>query len=171
MRHAAKSYTRAFACLTVAMLAAAWFMPACFAVDFVEKNAAISSAEHDLKSAYAAVAEAETAGADVYALLNKLSIAGDFLSRAYAAAWAGDYANAKALAVECNSSLEGVAVDAASLKMDAEKAHNNNLLLTVVMSGVGLALLLVFGLLGWKLLKKQYLRRVLDMTPQVEEAT
>jgi hypothetical protein len=154
-------------CLIVLMLLAAWFVPACFAVDAVEANAAIGQAERDLGSAYVAVAEAEGAGADVSVLLNKLEGAGDFLSEAYSAFRVGDYENASVLAMECSNAVEGVAGDAARLKTDAE---SDRLLLSSVGSSVGLVLLLVFGFLGWKLLKRRYFKRTLDMKPQMEEA-
>jgi hypothetical protein len=157
-------------CFAVWILAAVTFVPACFAVDATGANAAIGQAERDLCSAYVAVDNAEAAGADVSALLNELRGAADSLSQAWAAFRTADYANANMLAVKCSHALNGVAVDAANLKIDAEKEHSDSLLLSGAGSCVGLVLLLVFGLLGWKLLKKRYLRRVLDMKPQMEEA-
>jgi hypothetical protein len=69
--------------------------------------------------------------------------------------------------MECSNAVEGVAGDAARLKTDAE---SDRLLLSSVGSSVGLVLLLVFGFLGWKLLKRRYFKRTLDMKPQMEEA-
>jgi hypothetical protein len=171
MKRRTKGYRGVAVCLIVAVLLAVWLVPACFAVDAVEASGAISQAERDLGSAYAVVAEAEGAGADVSVLLNKLGSAGDFLSEAYAAFRTGDYADASALAMECSHAIEGVADDAARLKTDAEAARSNRLLFAVVESSVGLVLLVVFGFLGWKLLKQRYFRRALDMKPQVEEAS
>ncbi len=148
------------------LLVAAWFMPACFAADAAAANAALSQAEHDLDSAYVAVAEAETAGATVSALLlSKLNGAGESLSQAHAALKTGDYANANALAVECSRALEGVTMDAASLKADAEREHDEKLFLTVAVSSIGLSVLLVVGLLSWTLLKKWCLKRFLGFQP------
>ena len=168
MKRETKSCRSIAVCLTVSMLLAVWLVPACFAVDAVEANTAIGQAERDLGSAYAVVAEAEGAGADVSVLLNKLGSAGDFLSEAYAAFRTGDYADANALAMECSSAVEGVADDAARLKTDAEAARSNRLLFAVVGSSVGLVLLVVFGFLGWKLLKRRYFKQVLGMKPQME---
>jgi len=170
MKSAAKDCRNIFACLTVAMIIAAWLIPAGFAVNVEEANAVISQAETDIGSAYAVVADAETAGVDISALLNQLSSAGDSLSRAYVAFGTGEYANASALAIECSRALDGVTVTAASLKAEAEKAHSDRLLFSMVGSSVGLVLLLVFGFLGWKLLKKRYFKRILDMKPQMEGA-
>ena len=170
MKRKTKSRRNVVICLIASMLFAVLFVPGCFAFDAVEANASIGQAERDLGSAYVEVAEAEDAGADVSALLNKLGSAGDTLSEAYAAFRSGDYENASALAMACNNAVEEIAGDAARLKTDSEKTHSDTLLLTVVGSGVGLVLLFVFGFLGWKLLKRRYFRRVLDMKPRMEEA-
>jgi len=170
MKRETKSHRSVAICLTVSMLLAVWLVPTCLAVDANEASVAINQAERDLGLAFAMVAEAESAGADVSALLNKLDIAGDFLSEAKAAFGTGDYENANPLAVDCSHTVEGLADDAASLKLDAEKAQSDRLLFTAMWSGVGLVLLLVLGFLGWKFLKRRYFRRILDMKPQVEGA-
>jgi hypothetical protein len=170
MKLRAKSCRSVAVCLIVLMFVAVWFVPACFAVDDVEASGAIGQAESDLGSAYVGVVEAEGAGADVSVLLSKLSSAGDFLSEAYSAFRVGDYGSASALAGECSSAVEGVVGDAASLKMDAERARGDRLLLTVVVSSVGLILLVVFGFLGWRSLKGRYFKRTVDMKFQVEGA-
>jgi hypothetical protein len=171
MKRRTKGYGSVAVCLVLAMLLVVWLVPACFAVDAVEASSAIGQAERDLGSAYAVVAEAEDARADVSALLSKLGGAGDSLSEAYAAFRTGDYAGASALAMECSSAVKGVADDAARLKTYAEATRSNRLFFAVLGSSVGLVLLAVFGFIGWILLKQRYLRRVLDMKPQVEEAS
>jgi hypothetical protein len=155
-------------CLIVSMLLVVWFVPRCFAVDAVEANGAIGQAERDLGSAYVVVGEAESAGANVSVLLNRLGSAGDFLSEAYVALRAGEYGNASSLAAECSHSVAGIAGDAARLKADAERARSDRLLFTAGGSGVGLVLLFVFGFFGWRFLKRWYSRRVLDMKPEME---
>jgi hypothetical protein len=154
--------------LTVLTLTTACFLPMCFAVDAAEASGTIGQAEHDLGSALAAVAEAESAEADVSALLNKLESANDFLSEAYAAFRTGDYGNASLFAVNCSHAVEGVADDASRLNANAKTTRSDRLLLTVTESGAGLVLLLVLGLIGWRLLKRRYFRRILDMKPLVE---
>jgi hypothetical protein len=152
------------------MLFAILCVPSCFATDAAEANNAISQAESDLDSAYVAVAQAESAGADVSALLNKLESASDFLSKANFEFMNASYATASALATECSASVAGVADDAAVLKMDSEREQSGRLFLSVVVSSLGLVLLLGFGLLGWKLLKRRYHDAALNMKPQLEES-
>jgi hypothetical protein len=167
MKRGARGCRGVVVCLIAAMLLAVWLVPACSAVDSAGASGAISQAERDLSSAYVAVAEAERSGADVSALLNKLGSAGDSLSRANAAFRTGDYANASALAAECSSAVAGVAGDAARLKADADAARSDRLLFAVVVSSVGLVLLVVFGFLGWRSLRRRYFRQVLGMKPRV----
>lgn len=137
------------------------------AVTLGEADVAVEHAESDLGSVFAAVAEAEAAGADVSALLAKLDVAGGFLSDAYAALKAGDYENAFSFAVACSGAVDGVAADAARLKLDAEEARAGSFVWAAVESSVGLVLLVVFGFLGWRLLRKWYFKRVLGMRPEV----
>lgn len=72
MKRRAKCYKKIGVCSIVAMLLVVWFVPSCFAVDAGNASDAISKAERDLSSAYATVAEAEAAGANVSLLLSKL---------------------------------------------------------------------------------------------------
>ncbi|MCW4045322.1 MAG: hypothetical protein NWE94_07395 [Candidatus Bathyarchaeota archaeon] len=159
---------RILACLALIVVSAVWLIPAGSALSAEETSAAINQAENDLTSAYTAVVEAETAGADVSALLNPLQSAGAFLSQAYVAFKTADYERAHVLAAECARTLGGVAEDAATLKANAEKARFNKLLLSAVVSSVGLILFLFIGLLGWKFLKKRYINQALNLKPEAE---
>jgi hypothetical protein len=163
-----KNLRNVIVCFAVLTLTTASFLPTCFAVDATEASGAIGQAEHDLGSAFAVVAEAESAGADVSVLLNKLENADDFLTEAYIAFRAGDYGNARLFAVNCSRAVEGVADDAARFNANAETARSDRLFLTVTESGAGLVLLLVLGFFGWSFLKKRYFKRVLGMKPEVE---
>lgn len=155
--------------LIMATLLAIWFVPACLAADASGATGSMRQAEHDLNLAYVAVAEAEDAGASVSALLNTLGSAGDLLSKAYAAFEAGDYDNSIMLSMDCSHSVEGIATKAANLKVDAERARSDGLLIAVAESSVGLVLLLALGLVGWKFLKRRYFGRLMDMQPQTGE--
>lgn len=147
-----------------------FYVPCCCAVDSAEAISVLNQAEDDLGSAFVAVSEAEVAGADVSALLSKLSNAGDTLSEGYAAFRIADYEGAFALANECGAAIKGIVSEAVQLKADAENAKMDRLVFAGVASGVGLLLLVVLGFLGWRLLKRWYYRRVLDMKPELVDA-
>ena len=162
------SYGKVAFCLAVFLLVAVLVVPVCFAVDSEEAINAISQAEMDLGSAYTSIVEAEGAGADVSVLLSKLNTAGVFLSEAYSEYRSADYENAGSLALECIHAVDGISDDAVRLKADSERARSDVLTLSAALSGVGLVLLLVFGFLGWRFLKRWYFRQVLKKKPQVE---
>lgn len=154
-------------CVLMLLLLLGSLTPQCFAVSQAEASAAVENAEQNLNSAFVAVAEAEAAGADVSALLDRLSSAGDSLSEARHAFSIGAYETAYSFAVACSSAVDGIALDAASLKVKAEEAKREALVSTVLWSSVGLILLSVFGVVGWRMLEKWYFKRVLDLKPGV----
>lgn len=155
-------------CVAVMFLFVVQFVPVCFAVGFDEAAEAMGRAERDLGSAFVAVAEAEGAGANVSVLLGKLDAAGVFLSEADAAFRVGDYESAFSSAAACSSAVEGVIGDAARLKVAAELNQKVAFVVTLVASGVGVAVISVCAFFGWIFLKRRYFRRVLDMKPEVE---
>jgi hypothetical protein len=156
------------ACLVVLILATAW-LPSCSAVDAAEARNAISEAESNLNSAFAAVAKAEVAGADIEGLVIQLREAGDFLSNANVKFRDGNYEAASSLAAECSKAVEGVAPEAVRLTQEAEGAKNDISILTILGTSVGLALLLVLAIAGWSRLRKRYHERVFEMRPEVQE--
>jgi hypothetical protein len=144
-----------------------WLVPVCFAVDASEAGKAINQANQDLNAAYVKVAEADSAGADVSALMNELNSAGTYLSKANAAFNAGDYESASALATDCSNSVKGVESEAANLESYAQGAHDSMILLAVFVSAIGVVFVVVLGLMGWRLLKRRYFREILDKQPKV----
>ncbi|UCH01645.1 MAG: hypothetical protein JSV20_07270, partial [Candidatus Bathyarchaeota archaeon] len=141
-----------FAFCIIALIFAGVCMPACCAVDVVEATEAINQAELSLNSAFVAVAEGYKAGADIEELLENLDIAGDFLSEAHMAFRSGDYETANSLAVESGNAVEDIATMANRLMANADNEKTRLLVLTVGGSCIGLILLLVFGIVGWKFL-------------------
>jgi hypothetical protein len=84
----------------VALIFSVNYLPLCFAVDAPQASTVISQAEQDLKDAYINVSEADSAGADVSLLLERLNRAGAFLSNADSSFKAGSYEDAVTLATE-----------------------------------------------------------------------
>lgn len=128
---------------------------------------ALSDAENVVASAYLAVVEAEKAGANVSELISKLEVAADWLAEANNAFRLGDYDEAYDFAVNCVKALEGVAYEAEVLMEEAQRSRSERLFLSAAYSGVGLSLLFVFSLFGWRYLKRFYVKRVLKMKPEV----
>lgn len=142
----------------------------CFAADEIDARDLLSQAEQDLTSAYAAVAAAKAAGANVSALIGRLDEAGGSLARGNGLLDVGDYGWASLFAAQCSSTVLGVVDAAETLKVEAEARSRDSFLVSVAESSVGLSVLFVLSLLGWRVFKKRFFRQVLDMKPEVGEA-
>ena len=158
---------KSFFCFVMFILLFSWFAHLCFA-DKAEK--ALIDAEHDLASAYVAVAEAEKAGANVSRLLVKVEFTGNLLADAYNAYRTYDYDKAYLCAINCSDSGDGIVYAASSLKLEAEEAYSTRLFITAAISSAVLSVLFVLSLFGWKYFKNKYLKRVFGMKPEVVKA-
>jgi hypothetical protein len=170
MKSEMKRCRNLFVSLIVSMLLVVWLVPTCFAADAVEASNAIGQADRSLGSAYVAVAEADMAGANVSMLLDILDSAAASLSEANLAYRVGDYESAFSSAMACSNAVGGVVDDVVRLKVNAEIAHNAEVILTAFNSGIGIGVLLVCAFFGWRFLKRWYFKRILDMKPKVEGA-
>jgi hypothetical protein len=155
-------------CLAIIVLFAFCFVPVGLAIGSNEAGDALRRAEVDLGSAFGAVADAERAGANVTDFVGRLNYADGFLAEGYAAYRSGNYESAMSMAATCSSATEGIVNDAGYLKASAERAYGDIVLMTAVISGVGLIIFFILAFLGWRLLKKFYSKRVLEFKPTVE---
>jgi len=144
-------------------------VPVCLAASSDEALQAMEHAESELASAYVAVAEAHDAGANVSELVGRLELAGAWLTSARNAYRVEEYDESYSHAVNCNASVNGIVYEASILKGDAQRSYYEGMFLTAAFSGVGLCILLISSLLGWRLFKKRYIKRVLEMKPKVGE--
>jgi hypothetical protein len=155
--------------LIMCVLISVIFVPIGFAVGVDEAGSAINRAEQNLGSVYVVVAAASASGADVTAELSKLREAGDFLSKALSEFEAGDYEKALQAATACTNIVEELSSDAQRSRIEAEKANGDRILSTAVVSGFGLVVFFVLSFLGWRFLKRRYVRKLLDMKPEVAD--
>jgi len=140
-----------------------------FAIELTEVALIINEAELKLKSAFVAVSKADDVGANIAGLVAELEVAGLFLTEAKLALRVDDYDAANSHAIECINTAEKLIIDADQLKVDAERKQNDIILFTVIGSIGGIVLLIILGITFWRVLKKRYFRKVLDMKPNVEE--
>ncbi len=140
-----------------------------FAIELTEVALTINEAELKLKSAFVAVSKADDVGANITGVVAKLEVAGLLLTEAKLALRVDDYDAANSHAIECINTAEKLIIDADQLTVDAERKQNDNILFTVIGSIGGLVLLIILGITFWRVLKKRYFRKVLDMKPNVEE--
>lgn len=127
-----------------------------FAVSEADASQAISEAEQRVNVCYLAVADAQNAGANASQLLSVLQEAGLLLSKARVAFEKGDFDSAYNLAVQSNSSLNGVDTDANSLRDTARQERSLDFMVNIVGSTVGTFAVLVGGFLAWFLSKREH---------------
>lgn len=115
----------------------------------------IETAESEVLKCYAAVFEAEKAGANVSIILEALNRAGWLLSKAKLAYSNGDFNSASTYASECCREIEGVASKAEVLKAEAEKTREQDFKVNYVMSAAGSLTIVAVGWAVWFFLKKR----------------
>ncbi|MBS7633146.1 hypothetical protein KEJ15_05965, partial [Candidatus Bathyarchaeota archaeon] len=71
-------------------------------------------------------------------------------------------------AQNCSSIIANTASEASILKTEAQQNRDARLFSTAALSSAGLSLLFVFGLFGWRFVKHRYLKKVLEMKPELE---
>ena len=132
-----------------------------------EAESEIQEAETALSSVYVAVLEAERSGADVSGLLVGLNSGGNFLAEAQVLFRNGDFDGAVYYADLSVESVEGLMDEAGQLKTLALAEHEEKSFATVAGSGVAVAVIVLASVVGWRLLKRRYLAKVLEMRPEV----
>jgi len=134
-----------------------------------EAESEIQEAVTALSSVYVAVLEAERSGADVSGLLVGLSSGGDLLAEAQMRYRNGDFDGAVYYADLSVESVEGLMDEAGQLKALALAEHEERSFVTVAGSGVAVVVIVLASVVGWRLLKRRYLSKVLEMKPEVVE--
>lgn len=122
-----------------------------------------------MNTAFVAVVDAYSVGAGVEGLIEKLEVAGDFLSEAHTAFRSGDYETASSLALKCRETVKDLDKEAEILEISSYTERNNLKIWTVAGSCIALILLIVLGIIGWRYLKKHYYSRIFEMKPTVGE--
>ncbi|MDH7563433.1 MAG: hypothetical protein QHH24_00915 [Candidatus Bathyarchaeota archaeon] len=159
---------KAFTCLVVLAILFSFLMHGCYAVDKPDADKALKDVAEGIVSACLVVAEAENAGANVSELLADLESATAKLAEAYNAYRAENYDGAYFHAQNCSSIIANTASEAAVLKSEAQQNRDGRLFLTAALSSVGLSMLFVLGLFFWRFMKDRYLKKVLEMKPELE---
>ena len=143
------------------------FVFTAFAAGESSAASAVAGAEADMVSAYEAVLEAEQVGADVSALLVRLNDAGESLAEAEVAYRLGDFDESVRLTDLCSAISEEVKSEAEELRHQAYGARYFDMWLKIAGSLVGVVVVGLGGFWGWRVFKRRYYRRVLEMKPEV----
>jgi hypothetical protein len=144
----------ALCCVLLLAFAVLFVSPAfCYSED--EARVAVEAAESKILSCYNATFEAEKAGADVSGLLEVLNEAGWLLSEAKLAYNNEDFDLAYEYAVNCSQKLDEIAIQANSLKIEAEQAGYMDFLVNYVGSAVASVVVVVGGYAAWIFFKRR----------------
>jgi hypothetical protein len=157
-------WVNVFAVLAVVCLV--FSVPCGLAIGSEEASAAVADADPALRGAFVAVSDAESAGANVSGLMGRLNDAGVALTGAKVALAAGNYSDAVSRAGECRGLVDGVVLDAGTLKNDAA-AQASLWWLTVLLSVTGSVVFVVVLFLVWRRFKRYYADRLLGCRPEV----
>lgn len=150
--------------LLICGMTLSWPLSAYCANDDVSSQ--LTMANSAVGEALIAIRRADDAGADASLLLDRLSVANEVLADANQTFRQGDYVNASLLAARCLSLVDGIVNEAESMRSQAENERQDRLLLTASMSCIGVSMLVAFGLFGWRLLRRRYVRHALGMKPE-----
>jgi predicted permease len=165
---------RVFIVLIVGAVLSGWLLCSCLVpVGSAQTEeaavAAIFSAGDELASAYEAAWDAEDLGVDVTLLLDRLDVAGELVAEATQALGRGDFAVAISLADSVGVGLAGFESEVAELTAVYQADRTRQFHLTLGVSVLGIVLVVVFGFLGWRVVKRRFLDRVLELKPEVAE--
>lgn len=130
---------------------------------------AVEGAEETVIAAYEAVLEAETVGADVSGLLDRLDAAGVYLALARMCSRTGNMEGVAGNASLSVEALDGLVEEAWSLRNKAVIEAGERFWMAISGSVVGMATVVCGGWLGWRWFKKRYSQRSLEMKPEVVE--
>ena len=128
----------------------------------------LSEAELSMGQAYAAVLDAESADADVSGLLVRLNDAAKWLSWAHMSFGVGDFDEAFGYA-ESTSDLGYEIVDEAKLlEVEAANARVYSSWVFLAISVVGVSVVVVGSVVGYRFFKRYYYDRLAKMRPKVD---
>jgi len=128
---------------------------------------AVDGAEVAVASAYEAVLDAEEAGADVSGLLAELNVAGGYLADAHVWLGFGDFDEAVRLADLCYDAVVDVRNEAFELESEANALSVTDSVLRMAGSMVGVVVVVFLGFVFWRVFRRRYNERVLEMRPEV----
>lgn len=128
----------------------------------------ISEAEWSMAQAYEAVLDAERFDADVSGLLVQLYDATELLSKARMAFDVGDFDEAKGYAESTSEVGYDVVSEAELLEIEAANARVHSSWVFLGISVLGVSVVVVASVVGYRFFKRRYYRRLSKMKPRVE---
>lgn len=132
-------------------------------------SSSVESVEDTVVGAYGAVLEAESVGADVSGLLDRLNVAGEYWALARMSLRMGNMEEAAGNASLSVEALDGLVEEAWVLRDRVIRESGERSWLAIGGSIVGLVTVVCGGWLSWSWFKKRYNEQALEMRPEVVE--
>ena len=126
------------------------------------------NSEEEIHLAYLAVVDAEQAGANVSLLLDKLNLAGDYLSTAYFWYNSGDSVTANNFANMAQESVSNVANEAVELMTAAKETADMDFYSLIFSSVIGVVAVVIVCSATWIVIKRRYLGQVRDFSVEAK---
>ena len=130
----------------------------------------LSEAEVWMAQAYGAVLDAERADADVSGLLVRLNDAAEWLSWAHMSFDVGDFDGASGYAESTRDVSYEIVDEAKLLESEAANARVYSSWVFLAISVVGVSVVVVGSVLGYRFFKRYYYDRLAKMRPKVESS-
>ena len=127
-------------------------------------------AEETLVLAYNSVLDAEKAGANVSDLISQLNTGAQYLNQAHSNVDTGDFEAVVYFSNLCIEAIDGVSEQAILLMDEAVQLQSANLLIQIFGSIIGIAVVIMGGVLFWKIFKRYYLDRISELKPEVSNS-
>jgi exonuclease VII small subunit len=143
-------------------------VPCAFAATSNEAQDAINRAESRMNLVHDSVLEAETSGANISGLLQKLNNASMLLSKAKTYYRIKNFSEAMDSANQCFDSLNGVEVEADNLRATAAMAKKNSFFVSSLVSVFAIGAVYYACFFAWRFFKDKYRKRILTMKPEVQ---
>ena len=131
-------------------------VPSLVLAEQTDATATITSAKGQIVTCYQAARYAEGAGANITSLTATLNDAGALLSQAELAYSTNDFDTARNLAVQSQGMLGNFVSEASALKQAATQQRDQDFLINVVGSLIGVFAVIGAGAAAWLFLKKRY---------------
>ncbi len=135
----------------------------------IDANTSIDGARQALLTAYRSVLAAESAGADVTALTERLNEALDLLTRAQESYDSGDYASASDYASGSKQLSDSVILEAERLVVEAKSMSQIRTVAFFVGVPVVLLVLVASGYYGFKMMRKRSVEGIMKKRVRILE--
>ncbi len=130
---------------------------------------AVENVEKTVVEAYVSVFEAESVGADVSELLDRLNTAGEYLALARMSLRTENIENVMSNASLSVEALDGIVEEAGFLRDRVIRESGERSWMAIGGFVVGVVAVISCSWISWNWFKKRYHRRTLEMMPEVVE--